>query len=134
MSTSHRVIYSDFAQKHYIKDFVKKYSEKSWKSTEKAITAQLTRFDVLVSNCPNYIEIIRASDLYKVYKLDFRVAGTQESKKTSGNRAIICEEIKSKVVYVLLVYNKTHIKGSHETVWWQGVIQENYPEFCFEWR
>ena len=65
----------------------------------------------------------------KKYKTKFKVAGTQESAKTSGNRCIVAWNQSKQFVSVLLVYTKTDLSGTNETAEWIRIIKNNYPSY-----
>ncbi len=60
----------------------------------------------------------------------FKVAGTKESAKTSGNRCIVAWVPAKQSVDVLLVYAKTDLGGGSETAKWSGLVRENYAEYA----
>ena len=115
-----------FAESHYIKSFKKKYKA-HWDVTFSAIVAQLERIDnLLLTTKAEYI--CEAGDA-KIIKTEFRVAGSKESAKTSGNRCIVAWYADKQQVSILLVYAKTDIPGHNETVQWKRILKEAYPEF-----
>ncbi|HUC20906.1 MAG TPA: hypothetical protein VMR98_05445 [Candidatus Polarisedimenticolaceae bacterium] len=118
--------YSSYCDRHYIKTFEKRYNKKVWGITQRAITAVLQRADAAMLTTK--LETIHENDGHKIAKLEFAVAGRQESAKTSGNRAIVYinEELRS--ANVLLVYSKNEICAPNETQKWQKEIQENHFE------
>ncbi|MEX2090859.1 MAG: hypothetical protein WD989_01850, partial [Candidatus Paceibacterota bacterium] len=65
----------------------------------------------------------------KICKMEFRVAKTQESRKSSGNRCIIAVNKETCTVHVLLVYHKNDLSGQNETAEWKKLIKNNYPEY-----
>lgn len=119
------VFIEDFANRHFIKQFKKKYKN-GWDITKSAIVQELSRIDNLIG-LTNKAEIIKSKDYHLIIKLDFRMAGTQESTKSSGNRAIVYTDTKTKVCKVLLVYSKNDISNPNETQKWQAIIKENFP-------
>lgn len=121
---SFSVVVEAYAERHYIKEFEKKYG--SWKLTWIGLVAILTRFDP--SKLGSAVEIItQNADCTKaIYKYEFRIPEQRVSAHASGNRMIICVDHISKSIQVLLVYNKNNVRGSRETDWWQGVIRDNY--------
>ena len=115
-----------FAEKHFVKKFEKKH-KKHWLITLQAIIAELERIDQLLLT--NRAETICDTDSLKIVKTKFRVAGTKESAKTSGNRCIVAFHTNKQFVSVLLVYSKTDIGSRNETAEWQKLIKNNYPEY-----
>lgn len=124
------VVFSKYAEKHFCKDFLKKYKTKKWSETRKTIEATLERSCAFSKT--SLIDMIKFSPEKNagIFKLDFRVAGTDVSPKGSGNRVVfhLCN-ITSKVT-VLLVYSKNHCqKGQSETQWLLEHVKNNFPEY-----
>lgn len=124
------VEFSSYAEKHFCKDFLKKYKNKQWIITKQSIN------DILEKACgfqqTGLIDLIRFSqdDNRGIFKLDFRVAGTNFSPKASGNRVIFFLSNKSGEIEVLLVYGKDHCKkGQSETQWILEHVKNNFPEY-----
>ncbi len=115
-----------FAEKHYIKKFSRKYKS-HWDVTLTAIKAELERIDALLKT--DRAILISENLGVKIVKTKFRVSGTKESAKTSGNRCIVAWHQEKKTVSILLVYNKTDLSSHNETAEWQNVIKNNYPEY-----
>lgn len=115
-----------FAERHFIKSFEKKYKS-HWEITLRAIVAELERIDMLLLT--DRAETICDVDGIKIIKTKFRVVGTKESAKTSGNRCIIAWQPDKKLVSILLIYAKTDISCHNETAEWQGIVKCNYPEY-----
>lgn len=120
-----------YAERHFIASFKKKYKG-AWGITWKALEEEFKRIETLIG-VNNYVETIFDCKNFLICKTEFRVAGTQESRHSSGNRCIIAAHKETKKVRVLIVYGKGDIKGSHETAWWQGIVKENYSDYahCF---
>lgn len=116
----------DFAQRHFVKSFEKKYKTK-WDFTLEYIIEELSRIDNLLLT-DRAETIVDAGDV-KIIKTKFRVAGTQESAKTSGHRCIVAWNISMQTVSILLIYSKTDIKGKNETAEWKALIRDNYKEY-----
>jgi hypothetical protein len=127
MEINYSIQIEGFAERHFIKSFQKKY-KKHWDVTHHAITAEFERIDNLLLT--DKAEIIIDNDNIKIIKTDFRVSGTKESAKKSGNRAIIAWNEKDKFVYILLVYSKTDLPSNNkETDEWKKLIKNNYPKY-----
>lgn len=126
MHTNFSVQIGKFAERHFIKMFEKKYKS-HWDVTLRAIYFELERIDSLLLT--DRAETICVNKNLKIIKTKFRVDGTKESAKTSGNRCIVvCDEEKRDVT-ILLIYGKTDLAGHNETAKWQELIKENYPEY-----
>lgn len=115
-----------FAEKHFVKKFEKKHKQ-HWSITFQAIVAELERIDMLLLT--DRAETICDVDGVKIIKTKFRVVGTKESAKTSGNRCIVAFYTHKQFVSVLLIYGKTDIGSRNETAEWQKLIKNNYPEY-----
>lgn len=133
MSTNeYSVFIEDFAKSHYIKSFVKKYKDKKWEITLFAIKSILARYDNIAPNnksIDSKLDIICPCGEYMMVKLDFAVAGTRMSPKSSGNRVVAAIDSKNKLVKILLVYSKNDICSPNETAKWKNIISQNYDEF-----
>lgn len=128
MSTSHAVVVEEYAERHYISKFKKKYKG-AWSATWKAIVEEFKRIDTLIG-INSIVEIICDVGDIKICKTEFRVAGTQESRHGSGNRCIIAIHKSTQTVKVLLVYHKGYLGSTNETASWKALIKENYSEYC----
>lgn len=123
MSTKYSVYFELVAQKKYIKDFIKEYSENKWDITQRAIESMCSNPEMGIQS--EKIETISENQNQITAKLFFAVAGTQISPKKSGCRAILLIDKKIFKVRILLVYKKKHVKGN-ETVWWKKEIENYY--------
>ncbi len=128
MQGNYSVQIESFAERHYIKSFEKKYKA-HWDVTLRAIIAELERIDILIGKT-NIVEVITDKGDIKIYKTEFRVHGTQESRHKSGNRCIIAVHKTMCVIKILLLYCKTDLGSNNETSEWKKLIKENYPEYC----
>lgn len=125
-----QVAFSYFAEKHFCKVFFKKYKHK-WLVTRQTIEFDLQRAYALFKET-NLIDLIKySSDEDKgIFKLDFRVAGTDDSPKSSGNRAVFALCNRTGKIEILLVYGKDHCKTKRsETQWFLEHIKTNFPEY-----
>lgn len=121
----YRVIFEDFTQRHYIKSFAKKYKT-SWDLTLGFLGEEFRRIDILFLK--SIAETIVDGEV-KICKTEFKIAGTKESRHSSGNRCVVAIHPAESEVRVLLVYAKTDLSGKHETAEWQNIIKENYPQY-----
>lgn len=127
MQGNFSVTVEDFAERHFIKTFQKKY-QKSWDITRLAIVAELERVDNLLLT--DRAETISDIGGVQIIKTKFRVVGTKESAKTSGNRCIVVLNKEKQSVSILLVYAKTDLSGKNETAEWKAIIKEQYKIIC----
>ncbi len=126
MFTNYSVVVESFAERHFIKKFKKKY-KKAWDVTMDSLVGEFQRMDALLETD---VDVISERDEIRIIKTDFRVAGTNKSKKGSGNRCIVAVHRDIKMVRVLLVYHKNDLPGNgNETAKWKNVIRENYGDY-----
>ena len=90
---------NEFAERHFIKSFQKKYKT-NWEVTLKAIVYQLERIDKFLLT--DKAEIIIDGEI-QIIKTKFRIASSKESAKTSGHRCIVALHTKTKQIFVLLI-------------------------------
>lgn len=128
MSINYSVTIEKFAESHYIKKFEKKYKD-SWLITLDGIKQQLKRFDEFLKT--TILEEITSLYDLAIFKMEFRVAGTACSRKSSGNRCILVLNKSTGEIKVLLVYHKSFIDDKNETASWKKIIRENYSEYSF---
>ena len=135
MSTSDQYLVqlSDYAKRHYVKAFEKRYARKQWDTTLRSIYADLARVEEYLKY--DKAETIHDAGTRLIVKLYFRVAQTKDSAKASGNRAIVLVEKDTKVATILLVYSKNEIAAPNETAKWQSVIKDNFKDIAqtFGW-
>lgn len=115
---------SDYAKRHYVKAFEKRYAKKQWDVTLRSIYADLARIE-------GYLKYDKAETIHddgsrKIVKLYFRVVQTKDSAKSSGNRAIVLIEKSTKMATILLVYSKNEIAAPNETAKWQKELKDNF--------
>ena len=122
---NYRVEIGDYAEKHYIKKFQKKYKEQ-WIATERTIIKICERIDNMLLY--DRADLISRSGGYKLVKLDFSVEGTRLSPKTSGNRCVLFINEATRLVKILLVYSKDDISPPNETQKWKNVIRSEFKE------
>lgn len=127
MSIRYSVIIQPFAKRYYFKKFSKKYKG-AWDITWRAICEELQRFDSLLET--SVAETITTNGNVRIAKTEFRVVGTRESRKSSGNRCIVAVHNDIGLVKVLLIYHKTDLGDGNETAKWKQIIKDNYPEYC----
>ncbi len=125
---NHSVWIEDFAQRHFIKSFKKKYKMR-WDVTLCGIIAELERIDALLLT--DRADSICHIDNIEIIKTDFKIAGTNESAKSSGDRCIVVRDKKKQTISILLVYGKTDLNGANETAKWKRIIKDNYPQYKY---
>lgn len=126
-----QVEFTTFAESHFCKDFHKKYKKKPWTETIRTINDTLRRA-YGTQRESSLIDIITYSqdDNCGLFKLDFRVAGSNLSAKASGNRVVFFLSNATGNIKILLVYCKDHCdKKTGENQWIFRKIRENFPEY-----
>jgi hypothetical protein len=130
IDSKYSVVFAEYAERHFIKDFEKKY-KKNWDATRQSIVDALERISKLSGT--NYLDFVCPSNKETfLAKFDFKVAKTNVSAKTSGNRCILEVCNKKLEVKILLVYCKDHIDRSskQETLWWLEHIGTGHSLCC----
>lgn len=124
------VEFSPYSKRHFCKEFLKNYKPKKWLQTTKTLVRTLERsFAFQRTALVDNIKFSPEDDL-GIFKLDFRIAGTNTSPKKSGNRLIFALCNKSGKIEVLIVYGKGHCrKGQSETQWILEHIKANFPQY-----
>ena len=123
------VSYTDYSKRHYLKDFQKKYKGKQWDYTEKSIMLDLSRLRMEnnTTQSSSQIDELKYNDHKLIAKYDFKIALTNESTKTSGNRCILYIDEEKSLIKILLIYNKNHLpKNKDETKFIMDEITTNY--------
>jgi len=133
MSTNeYSVFIEKFTESHFCRGFEKKCRGKQWEITLKAIKSMLERYDNLAPNhksTTSKLDVICPCGEYIIIKLDFTIAGSNVSAKSSGNRVMAVVNSKLKIIKILLVYSKNDISQPNETAKWKKMIARNYEEF-----
>ena len=123
---NYRVSIEKYAERYFIKNFAKKYGQ-AWDITVEALKRELQSFEVLLLK--TIAEIIVEKEGVKISKVEFKVAGTNESRHGSGNRCIVAINDQDKSIKILLLYHKNHLGKGNETAKWKQIIKENYLEY-----
>lgn len=123
----YNVVVEKFAERHFIKSFLKKYKS-NWVKT-------LGDVIFMCGHIENMLETQRADLIsvigdYRLVKLDFAIFGTKLSPKKSGNRCILVVDDKLRLVRILLVYAKTDLSSKNETQQWKNIIREEYKDLA----
>lgn len=127
MESNYSVQIEEYAKRHFIKSFEKKYNSQ-WSVTLKSIIFELERVDNFLKT--DRAEIICDSVDIKILKTKFRIARSKESAKSSGNRCIVAWHTKDRFVSILLVYGKTDLSSKNkETDEWKRMMKDNYPKY-----
>lgn len=131
------VEFSDYAEKHFLKEFRKDYKGAQWEITEDAILddlAHLSHGGYDLQRTQQIDELWHEGEIW-VFKYDFRVAKTKCSAKTSGNRVIGVVDAEANRVKIAMIYSKTDLpKNMGETQYIKQVLNENCPEIGWKQR
>lgn len=120
------VFFSEYAERHYLKSFAKKYKGKRWQITLDSIFQDLKRIWALQST--QQVDELKHGIDCKLYKYDFAVAQSGISSKASGNRCIVFLDSKAHKQDILLVYCKNDVpKKLKETQFIYQVVQNTFP-------
>ena len=125
------VTYKEYAKSHFLKEFEKKYKGKQWEKTETSFFEDLKRLRVEnnTTQQSSQIDQLKHKDQYWLFKYDFRIAGTHQSTKSSGNRIVGFIDNSENKLEILLIYNKIDLpKNKKETQYIEDTISENYGE------
>ena len=124
------VEFSDYAEKHFLKEFRKNYKGVQWKMTEDAIMDDLMHLShggYDLQKTQQVDELWHDGNIW-VFKYDFRVAKTKVSAKTAGNRVVGVLDIDANRIEIVMIYSKTDLpKNMSETQFIKGVLNENCP-------
>lgn len=120
----YRVIFEDFAKRHFIKNFEKKYKSQ-WNKTQDDIIFVCEHIDKMLLT--KRADLISVADNFRLVKLDFAIFGLKISPKSSGNRCILFLDDRMRIVIILLVYSKNDIPTHNETQEWKNIIKMQYP-------
>lgn len=123
------VSFSNYSKRHYLKDFQKKYKGKQWDFTEKSIVQDLRRLKMEnnLTQLTEQIDELKYNDNEYLAKYDFKIAQTNESTKSSGNRCVLHIDNKRNAIEILIIYNKTHLpKNKKETSFIMDEIETNF--------
>lgn len=123
------VEFSKYAERYFCKNFLKKYKTKKWVETRKTIVTTLER--AFAFQKTSLIDNIKSREgKIGIFKLDFRVAGTNSSPKKSGNRVIFHLCNTTSKITIILVYGKDNCsKQQSETQWILEHVKNNFPEY-----
>lgn len=126
-----RVSYTSYSKRHYLKDFKKKYKGKQWDFTERSFIQDLMRLRMEnnTTQSSSQIDELKYNEHEYIAKYDFKIAQTNESTKSSGNRCVLYINNKKNTIDILLIYNKTHLpKNKDETKFIMNEIEANFKD------
>ena len=123
------VIFTQYAQRHYLNEFKKKYKGKIWDYTEESIIQDISRLRIKNNTTQesNQIDEYKYKEGEWLAKYDFKIAGTKMSSKASGNRCILYINDEKDIVEILMIYAKTNLpKNKDETKFIMDELSKNY--------
>lgn len=121
----YNILVGEYAKKHYIKPFSKKYKN-VWLKTFDTIENMLSRIEAFSKT--SKVNKIHFCDSWYIAKCEFNIEWIRISTKAWWNRIIVYVNEKDEEIIILLVYAKTDIKWNNETAWWEQEIKNNYKE------
>lgn len=122
-----RVLFSDYANGHFIKRFTKDYKGKRWVITKDSIFEDLKRIHAKQDS--QQVDELKKGKGVILFKYDFAVAQTNVSSKASGNRCVCFLDTKRLVITVLIVYGKGDIpKNKHESTYIFDTVSSEFVE------
>lgn len=125
------VTFTNFSERHYLKDFKKNYKGKQWEFTERSIIQDLMRLRMEnnTTQFSSQIDELKYDNGEYLAKYDFKIAQTNESTKSSGNRCVIYINNEKSIIKILMIYGKTNLpKNKDETKFIMDELKNNYFE------
>jgi len=126
------VEFSDYSKRHFLKRFEKSYKGKQWAVTYDSIIQDLSRIRTSVSDLQyrQQVDELYHKDNFWIFKYDFRIAGTNESTKTSGNRCVVFIDENCNKMEILLIYGKIDLpKNITETQYINNVLKHEFHQY-----
>lgn len=126
-----QVQYADYAKKHFLKNFEKKYPGVQWEVTDRSIQFELARLRMPNNDTQSsqQVDELKHKDNYWLIKYDFRVAKTKESTKSFGNRCVVSIDNSKDLIEILLIYAKDDLpKNQNETAYIFNTVKSQYGE------
>lgn len=115
-----------FAERHYLKQLSKRYKDK-WPPTQKALEAMCVN-PIRAIERGSFETITDTGDVL-ICKYEMRVAGTKQSARRGGVRAIIAVHCTEKISRIMLVYHKNDLGKGNETQLWKKIVRNTYSEY-----
>lgn len=129
------VKFTPYAEKHFLNKFKKNYPGRQWDYTEQSIKQDLARLRITNNNIQesSQIDELKYKNNKWLAKYDFKIAGTNVSKKASGNRCVIYIDNAKDRIDILLIYNKNDLpKNKGETKYIMDEVTNNFSEIIKE--
>lgn len=128
----YKVLVSEYANRHFIKSFEKKYKS-VWNKTFETIENMLSRIEVFSQT--KKVNKIHICDDWYIAKCEFNIEWVKVSTHASWNRIIAYVNELTLEVQILLIYSKTDVWSHNETTWWEQEVKNNHKDIAslFSW-
>jgi len=126
------VKFSDYAKRHYLKRFEKDYGGRQWDITVESIFQDMSRIKTSDSDLQKtqQVDELWQKDKYWIFKYDFRVAQTNESTKSSGNRCVAFLDNAVNKIIILLIYGKGDLpKNISEQAFVEQTLNNEFRDY-----
>ncbi len=132
IKTYYSVLVCEYAKKHFIKSFEKKYKS-VWNKTFETIENMLSRIEIFSKT--SKVNKIHMCDSWYIAKCEFNIEWIRISTHASWNRIIVYVNELTLEVKILLIYAKTDVAWTNETTWWEQEVKNNHKEIAdlFPW-
>ncbi len=126
--SDYQIVFTDYAKRHFIKRFEKRYPGERWAVTMDSIFQSLKRI-YSIQMTQQVDELGHGVDC-KLFKFDFAVAQSGVSTKASGNRCVVFLDSEKHCQDVLVLYAKSDLpKKIGETKFIRQTLKEQFPDF-----
>ena len=122
-----KVSFSEYAKRHFLRNFEKKYRGAQWTITLDSIIVDISRMRVHGNNMQltQQVDELWHRDNFWVFKYDFAVAKTNKSKKSSGNRCVVFLDAIENSAEILLIYSKDDLpKNMGEQAFIEKILKD----------
>lgn len=122
---------NNFAKRHFLKNFEKKYKGKMWSLTLDSIIWDLSRLsadDNILQRSQQIDELWHRGTVW-IFKYDFAIAKSGMSPKSAGNRIIGVLDSEKRAIEILMVYHKSDLpKNMGEQAFVERTLREEFGE------
>ena len=118
-----------YAERHFLKRFKKDYKGKQWDTTQDSIEQELSRIKMSNSDLQ---QLQQVDELWHnnncwIFKYDFRVAKTNESTKSSGNRCVVFLNNEDNLNQILIIFGKSDLpKNMGEQAYIEKTLNDEF--------
>ncbi|MDK2899349.1 MAG: hypothetical protein PWQ10_536 [Patescibacteria group bacterium] len=131
------VDYSAYAKRHYLKQLQKDNPGKQWSITEDGIFEDLSRITYTDQDLQQtqQVDELWHKNEYWIFKYDFRIAGTIESTKGSGNRCVVFINTTRKSMEILMIFHHKYLpKNTKESHYIKQILTKNFNNYLEKCR